>query len=146
MTLEDLSEVWHLGEQVFTLSHLPFTYRTWNVDELLSVFNGDPEVCLVAEDLQSNKIVAFALGVVLKRPLSPWKYGYFNWVGVQKIRQKSGVGKRLYNELEKRLKQKGARIAIVDVENKNPAGIRFVKALGFKQAESYIWFSKSIKE
>jgi len=48
--------------------------------------------------------------------------------------------------LEKRFKQKGARIAIVDVENNNPAGIRFVKGLGFKQAESYIWFSKNIEE
>jgi ribosomal protein S18 acetylase RimI-like enzyme len=52
----------------------------------------------------------------------------------------------LYKELEKRFKQKGARIAIVDVENNNPAGIRFVKELGFKQAESYICFSKNSKE
>jgi hypothetical protein len=72
----------------------------------------------------------FALGVILKRPLSPWKYCCFNWVGVQKIRQKSSVGKRLYNEQEKRFKQEGARIAIVDVESNNPAGIRFVKGLG----------------
>jgi ribosomal protein S18 acetylase RimI-like enzyme len=92
MTLEDLSEVWHLGEKIFPPSYLPFTYRTWNVDEPLSLFNGDPEVCLVAEDVKSNKIVGFALGVILKRPLSPWKYGHFNWIGVQKIRQKSGVG------------------------------------------------------
>jgi ribosomal protein S18 acetylase RimI-like enzyme len=39
--------------------------------------------------------------------------------------------------LDKRFRQKGARIAIVDVKNNNPAGIRFVKGLGFKQAESY---------
>jgi hypothetical protein len=44
--------------------------------------------------------------------------------------------------MEKRFKQKGARMAIVDVESNNPAGTRFVKGLGFKQAESYIWFSK----
>jgi len=146
MTLEDLSEVWHLGEKIFTPSRLPFTYRTWNVDELLSLFNGDAELCLVAEDVKSEKIVGFALGVILKKPLSPWKYGYFNWVGVQKIRQKSGVGKRLYNELKKRFKQKGARIAIVDVENNNPAAVRFVKGLGFKEAESYVWFSKNIED
>ena len=145
-TLEDLSEVWHLGEKLFTPSHLPFTYRAWNVDELLSLFNDDPELCLVAENAKSGKIVGFALGVILKRPQSSWKYGYFNWVGVQKIRQQSGVGKRLYNELEKRFKQKGARIAIVDVENNNPPGVRFVKGLGFKQAESYIWFSKNIED
>ena len=146
MTLDDLSEVTHLGEKIFTPSYLPFTYRTWNVDELLSLFNDDSELCLVAEDVKSGKIVGFALGVILKRPQSSWKYGYFNWVSVQKIRQKSGVGKRLYNELEKRFKQKGARIAIVDVESNNPAGIRFVNRLGFKQAESYIWFSKNIEE
>ena len=146
MTLEDLSKVWHLGEKLFTPSYLPFTYRAWNQDELLSLFNDDAELCLVAENVKSGKILGFALGVILKRPQSSWKYGYFNWVGVQKIKQKSGVGKRLYNELEKRFKQKGARIAIVDVENNNPAGVRFVEGLGFKEAESYVWFSKNIED
>jgi ribosomal protein S18 acetylase RimI-like enzyme len=65
---------------------------------------------------------------------------------VKKIRQRSGVGRRLYKELERRFKQKGARIAIVDVENNNHAGVRFVNRLGFKQAESYLWFSKNIEE
>ncbi|MEM2081048.1 MAG: N-acetyltransferase [Candidatus Bathyarchaeia archaeon] len=135
-----------MGEKIFTPSYLPFTYRTWNVDELLSLFNNAPDLCLVAEEAKTRKIVGFALGVILKRPQSPWKYGYFNWVGVQKIRQKMGVGKKLYNELEKRFKQKGARIAIVDIESGNAAGMRFVKKLGFKQAESYVWFSKNIEE
>jgi len=52
----------------------------------------------------------------------------------------------LYKELEKRFKQKGARIVIVDVENNNPAGIRFVKGRGFKQTEGYMGFSKNIEE
>ena len=67
---------------LFTPSYLPFTYRAWNVDELLSLFNDDSELCLVAEDVKSGKILGFALGVILKRPQSSWKYGYFNWVGV----------------------------------------------------------------
>ena len=54
MVLEDPSEVWHVGEKIFTPSYLPFTYRTWNVDELLSLFNGDPELCLVAEGVKSQ--------------------------------------------------------------------------------------------
>jgi ribosomal protein S18 acetylase RimI-like enzyme len=146
MSLEDLSEVWHLGEKTFSPSSLQFTYRNWNVDELLSLFTSDPDLCVVAEDTNSRRIVGFALGTILKRPFSPWTYGYFIWAGVQKIRQKSGVGKRLYRELEKRLKDKGARIAIVDVESKNPPGIRFVKKLGFEQAETYIWFSKNLEQ
>ena len=52
--------------------------------------------------------------------------------------QKSSVDKRLCNELENCFKQKGARIAIVDVENNNPAGICFVESLGFKEAKSYV--------
>ncbi len=36
MTLEDLSDVWHLGEEIFTPSRLQYTYRTWNVDELVN--------------------------------------------------------------------------------------------------------------
>jgi ribosomal protein S18 acetylase RimI-like enzyme len=46
--------------------------------------------------------------------------------------------------LEKRFKDKGARIAIVDVESNNQAGIRFIEKLGFKQSQTYIWYSKSL--
>jgi ribosomal protein S18 acetylase RimI-like enzyme len=146
MTLEDLPQVWHLGEKIFTPSSLQFTYRTWNIDELLSLFSGEPELCLVAEDAESKKIVGFVIGTILKRPYSPWTYGYFVWAGVRKIRRKHGVGRRLYRELEKRFKDKGARIAIVDVESNNPAGIRFMKKLGFKEAQTYIWFSKNLEQ
>ncbi len=142
MTLEDLPEVWNLSEKIFTPSQLQFTYRTWNINELLSLFQEDPELCLVAEDVNSKKIVGFALGTILKRPFSPWTYGYFVWAAVKKMRQRQGVGKRLYRELEKRFKEKGARIAIVDVEGTNLAGIRFMEKLGFKQSQTYIWFSK----
>lgn len=146
MTLEDLSKVWHLGEKTFTPSSLQYTYRTWNTDELLSLFNGDPELCLVAEQTKTNKIVGFALGTILKRPFSPWTYGYFVWAGVQKRFQKTGVGRRLYRELEKRFKDKGARIVMVDVESNNPAGMRFIKKLGFKEAQTYIWYSKNLEQ
>lgn len=144
MILEDLSTVWHLGEKTFTPSSLQYAYRTWNVDELLSLFNSDPGLCLVAEDIKSNKIVGFALGTILKRPFSPWTYGYFIWAGVQKRFQKTGVGRRLYRELEKRFKDKGARIVMVDVESNNQAGMRFIRKLGFKEAQTYIWYSKKL--
>jgi ribosomal protein S18 acetylase RimI-like enzyme len=146
MTLEDLSEVWHLSEKIFTPSSLQFTYRTWNINELLSYFYSDQELCLVAQNTNSKKIVGFALGTILKRPLSPWTYGYFVWAGVQKMRQRGGVGRRLYKELEKRFKDKGARIVIVDVESTNQAGINYIKKLGFKEAQSYIWYSKNIEQ
>ncbi len=145
MGIEDLSDVWHLGEKIFTPSNLQFTYRTWNIDELLSLFYSDPELCLVAQDRSSKKIVGFAIGTILKRPYSPWTYGYFLWAGVRKTKQKSGIGRRLYRELEKRFKNKGARIVIVDVESNNIAGLKFIKKLGFKEAQKYVWYSKSLE-
>ncbi|MBS7616319.1 GNAT family N-acetyltransferase [Candidatus Bathyarchaeota archaeon] len=145
MTLEDLPEVWRLSEKIFTPSQLQFTYRTWNVNELLSLFQEDPELCLVAEDVASKRIFGFAIGTILKRPFSPWTYGYFVWAGVKKIRQRRGVGRRLYRELEKRFKDKGARIAIVDVESNNQAGMRFMEKLGFKPSQTYIWYSKLLE-
>jgi ribosomal protein S18 acetylase RimI-like enzyme len=146
MSLEDLSEVWNLGEKVFTPSQLQFTYRTWNIGELLSIFYSDPELCLVAEDTRSEKIVGFVLGTILKRPFNPWTYNYLVWIGVRKMRQRSGVGKRLYKELEKRFKNAAARIVMVDVESNNPAGMHFFKKFGFKEAQTYIWYSKNLKQ
>jgi ribosomal protein S18 acetylase RimI-like enzyme len=98
---------------------------------------------LVAEDANTKRIVGFVMGRILKRPFSPWTYGYFVWACVRRIRQKKGVGKRLYRELEKRFKEKGARIAIVDVEGNNQAGIKFIEKLGFKKSQTYIWYSKN---
>ncbi|MEM3550740.1 MAG: N-acetyltransferase [Candidatus Bathyarchaeia archaeon] len=146
MAIEDLPEVWNLGENIFTPSSLQFTYRTWNINELLSLFQEDPELCLVAEDANTKRIVGFVMGRILKRPFSPWTYGYFAWACVRKIRQKKGVGKRLYRELEKRFKEKGARIAIVDVEGNNQAGIKFIEKLGFRKSQTYIWYSKNLEQ
>lgn len=146
MTLEDLPQVWHLGERIFTPSRLQFTYRTWNINELLSLFKEDPELCLVAEETENGKIDGFAIGTILKRPLSPWTYGYFVWIGVRRIRQRQGVGKRLYKELEKRFRDRGARIVIVDVEGNNQAAIRFIEKLGFKKSQTYIWYSKNLEQ
>ena len=145
MTLEDLPEVWRLSEEVFTPEKLQFTYRTWNINELLSLFQEEPELCLVAEDVNSKKVVGFALGTILKRPFSPWTYGYFLWIGVKKMRRRRGIGKKLYRELEKRFKEKGARIAIVDVEGTNVAGMRFMEKLGFKRSQTYVWYSKLLE-
>jgi ribosomal protein S18 acetylase RimI-like enzyme len=52
--------------------------------------------------------------------------------------QKSSVDDRLCNELEKIFQTERCEGAVVDVENKKPAGVRFVEDRGFKEAESYV--------
>lgn len=63
MTLEDLPEVWRISERIFTPYSLQFTYRTWNISELLSHFQDDPELCLVAEENRTGE-----LSVLLSEP------------------------------------------------------------------------------
>lgn len=146
MTLDDLPDVWRISEKIFTPYSLQFTYRTWNIGELLSHFQDEPELCLVAEEAKTGRIVGFVIGAVLKRPYSPWTYGYFAWAGVKKAWQKQGVGERLYKELERRFREKGVRIALVDVESGNHAGIRFIEKLGFKKSQIFIWYSKYLEQ
>ena len=47
--IDDLADVFHLGEKIFTAREVPNLYRTWDEYEVISLFQSDPEFCLVAE-------------------------------------------------------------------------------------------------
>ncbi|MFH1059406.1 MAG: hypothetical protein V1797_12115 [Pseudomonadota bacterium] len=49
MEIDDIAEVFHLGEELFTASEWPTLYRTWDEYEVITLFQSDPELCLVAE-------------------------------------------------------------------------------------------------
>ena len=55
MTIDDLSEVFHIGEEVFTAEFSPSLYRTWDEYEITTLFNTDSELCLVAERGGANR-------------------------------------------------------------------------------------------
>ena len=74
MTIDDFSEVFHIGEEVFTVEYSQNLYRTWDEYEITTLFNSDNELCLVAE--AGDDILGFALGTTVNKHNSPWKYGY----------------------------------------------------------------------
>ena len=49
MEIDDLANVYHLGEELFTSELYPYIYRTWDQWEVIGLYNTDPEYCLVAE-------------------------------------------------------------------------------------------------
>jgi hypothetical protein len=49
MTIDDMSEVFHIGAEVFIAKFSPTLYRTWDEYEITTLFNFDNELCLVAE-------------------------------------------------------------------------------------------------
>ena len=71
MIIDDLSQVFHIGEDLFTAEYSQSLYRTWDEYEITTLFNSDNELCIVAE--QGDSILGFALGTTVKKHNSTWK-------------------------------------------------------------------------
>lgn len=143
MTIDDLPVVYHIGEQLFTSREAPLLYRTWDEYEIVDVFNTDPELCLVAE--LNGEVVGFIIGTTIEKPGTAWKYGYVTWIGVKKAYQKMSVGSKLYKSLEKKMREIGVRMMIVDTEESNREAISFFRRVGFNEAKGHIWMTKVLK-
>jgi len=143
MTIDDLPKVFHIGEEIFTSKRFPLMYRTWDSFEITSLFTADAEFCVVAE--MNRKVVGFAMGTFIEKSRSAWKYGYVAWLGVKKRYHRHKVGARLYREIEKRLREDGARMIIVDTEEGNVEALNFFKKEGFETTKKHIWMTKTFK-
>ncbi len=143
MTIDDLSAVYHLGEELFLNEQQPILYRIWDAYEVTGYFNTDPEFSLVAEE--KGETVGFALGTTFEKEGSAWKYGYVAWLGVKAGHQHRGLGARLYRELEKRMRKGGVRMVIMDTEEHRADAVSFFHRMGFKERESHVWMAKTLR-
>jgi ribosomal protein S18 acetylase RimI-like enzyme len=73
MEIDDLYDVWKLGESLYDKLKWANLYRTWDVYCVTETFNTDSEFCLVAEI--DDKVIGFAMGNTIKK--ASWKYGHF---------------------------------------------------------------------
>ena len=143
MEVDDLAAVFHLGEQIFTSEDNPTLYRTWDEFEVTSLFNSDPEFCLVAE--ADHTIVGFILGTTVTKTRSAWKYGYVVWLAVLPGWQRSGLGSRLFDKLAEKMIGEGVRIFMVDTEASNQPALNFFKKKGFGNPEEQIYLTLNVK-
>ncbi|MHB1400026.1 MAG: GNAT family N-acetyltransferase [Trichloromonadaceae bacterium] len=139
MTIDDLAEVFHLGEAIFTAEYSQSMYRTWDEYEITTLFNSDNELCLVAE--LDEELCGFALGTTVDKHNSAWKYGYLVWLGVRRGLQKGGVGEGLFKEIRRRMQEQGVRMIIIDTDADNEAGIRFFKKQGFNNEKEHVYMT-----
>lgn len=142
MTIDDLPEVFHIGEEVFTAEYSQSLYRTWDEYEITTLFNSDSELCLVAE--AGDRILGFALGTTVSKHNSPWKYGYLVWLGVHKNLQKGNVGSRLFKEIRHRMKEQGVRMILIDTSADNEAAIRFFEKQGFGNVRQHVYMTLNL--
>jgi ribosomal protein S18 acetylase RimI-like enzyme len=142
MTIDDFSEVFHIGEENFTAEYSQSLYRTWDEYEITTHFNSDNELCLVAE--AGDSILGFVLGTTVTKHNSPWKYGYLVWVGVRKDTQQGGVGSALFKEIKRRMKEQGVRMIIIDTSADNQPAIRFFQKQGFGDIQEHLYMSLNL--
>ncbi|HTJ00494.1 MAG TPA: GNAT family N-acetyltransferase [Dongiaceae bacterium] len=143
MELRDVAEVFDLGQKLFTAEEWPSLYRSWDDHELAQLFSTEAETCLVAE--AEGRVVGFALGRVMQKPRSAWRYGWLLWLGVERKFKRGGVGTRLVNQLTGRFIERDARIMLVDTAAKNHSAVAFFRRNGFGQEIRHVYLSQNLE-
>ena len=143
MELRDVAPVFELGQKLFTAEKWPTLYRSWDDHELALLFSHDGETCLVAE--ADGKIVGFALGRMMDKPRSAWRYGWLLWLGVDRRFKRAGVATRLVRQLTGLFIKRDGRIVIVDTAAKNHGALNFFRRNGFGQEIRHVYLSLNLE-
>ncbi len=142
MTIDDLADVFHMGEKLFLADKAPNTYRAWDEYEVTDLFYSDTEFCLVAE--YEDRIVGFALGTTISKSRSAWKYGYLLWLGVLPDFQRKGIAEKLFQRFKHLMLQENVRILVVDTEADNLKALSFFRHQGFGNPQEHIFLSTNL--
>ncbi|MBU6410503.1 MAG: GNAT family N-acetyltransferase [Verrucomicrobia bacterium] len=144
MELNDLPGVFKLGQRLFKAEKLPTLYRCWDEHEILELFRSDEETCLVAED--DGRIVGFALGCMMEKPRSAWRYGWLEWMGVAPRYTRRGIARRFLNQLTQRFIDNNARIMLVDTDEDNAEALAFFRKTGFGGETRHVYLSRNLDD
>ena len=148
MEIDDLAEVYKLGEMSFKPDLWPMLYRSWDEYEVTTLFNTDGDYCLVAEndDETGDRIVGFVLGTVISKPGSAWSYGYIIWLCAHPGWQREGVASDLVDSLvEIMVEEDGIRIMMADTDPENQRAVRFFQKKGFTDEKPHLYLSTNLE-
>jgi ribosomal protein S18 acetylase RimI-like enzyme len=141
---EDIIEIYNLGNKLFTSDKWINLYRCWDEYEIIERYIGDKEYCLVAKN--NKKVVGFALGALVEKKKSAWRYGYLLWTGIAPKFAGQGVGKKLLKKMTSLFKEAGVKIILVDTSTENKKALNFFKRNGFEEEEGHVFLSKNISK
>ena len=144
MKLNDIPEIYGLGLRLFTAEKFPTLYRCWDEHELVQLFASDEETCLVAE--AEDRIVGFALGRIMEKPRSAWRYGWLLWLGVEPSYQRHDVATRLIRQLTQLFVDREARIMLVDTDEHNHRALKFFRKHGFSQERKHVYLAQNLDD
>lgn len=142
MEIDDLADVFHLGEEIFSVENAPNTYRTWDEYEVIELYYADSDFCIVAE--VDEQIVGFALATTITKARSAWKYGHLIWLGVDPGHQRSGIAERLFKRFREIMLANKVRMLVVDMDAENLPALRFFRKLGFGNPSQHIYMTMNL--
>ncbi len=142
MEIDDFATVFHLGEKLFRAQSVPNLYRTWDEFEVISLYQGDPDFCLVAE--VSDQIIGFALGTTISKSHSAWKYGHLIWLAVEPAFQREKIATKLFNRFRDLMLETGVRMLLVDAEADDFPALRFFRKMGFTNPQQHIYLTLNL--
>jgi ribosomal protein S18 acetylase RimI-like enzyme len=148
MEIDDLAEVYKLGDMSFKPDLWPMLYRSWDEYEVTTLFNTDGDYCLVAEndDENGDRIVGFILGTVISKTGSAWSYGYIIWVCAHPGWMREGVASKLVDKLvEIMVEQDGIRIMMADTDPDNARAVKFFERKGFDDQKAHLYMSTNLE-
>ena len=143
MEIDDIAMVFHLGEKIFKAEEAPNTYRTWDQYEVVELYYGDVEFCLVAA--ADKKIAGFALGSTITKAHSAWKYGHLIWLGVDPKYQRMGIAERLFKRFKEIMLKENVRMLVVDTETDNIPALKLFRKLGFRNPQQHIYLTMNLE-
>ena len=142
MEIDDLADVFHLGEEIFSAEKTPNTYRTWDEYEVIELYYADSEFCIVAE--LDETIVGFALATTITKARSAWKYGHLIWLGVDPKHQRSGIAEKLFKRFREIMLANKVRMLVVDTDAENLPALRFFRKFGFGNPTQHIYMTMNL--
>jgi ribosomal protein S18 acetylase RimI-like enzyme len=140
MSIDDVADVFHLGEELFTFSTFPNMFRTWDEYEVIDFFSSESEFCLVAT--RKEKIVGFLLSTIIEKRSR--KYGYLVWFGVNASVRRKGVASKLFDRMKRIMKKSGVSMIIIDTQADNVEALEFFRKKGFSSPQDHIYLSLNI--
>jgi ribosomal protein S18 acetylase RimI-like enzyme len=144
LQLRDLPAVFELGQKLFTAEELPTLYRCWAEKGLMHIHTTNADTCLVAD--LDERIVGFALGSIMEKEGSAWRYGWLEWLGVDPRFKRRRVAKRLLAQLTQLFIEREARIMLVDTDSDNADALTFFRKHGFGQERKHIYLSQNLDD
>jgi ribosomal protein S18 acetylase RimI-like enzyme len=141
MTIDDVADVFHLGEELFTFSTFPNMFRTWDEFEVIDFFSSETEFCLVAT--RKEKIVGFLLSTIIEKRSSR-KYGYLVWFGVDESVRRKGVASKLFDKMKRIMEKNGVNMIIIDTQADNVEALEFFRKKGFSSPQDHVYLSLNI--